>query len=139
MNKKTIVLDTNILLISIPSKSPYRPIFDGLLDHKYDLVITNEILSEYFEIISRKTTADIASNIAELLIVLNNVKKVDVYYKWNLIKQDPDDNKFVDCAIASGADYIVTNDQHFKILKNIEFPKVKIISVDDFLKMLANL
>ncbi len=77
---------------------------------------------------------DIGNNIAELLIVIENVKKVDVYYKWNLIEQDPDDNKFVDCAIASGTDYIVTNDRHFNILKKIEFPKLYILSVDDFLK-----
>jgi rRNA-processing protein FCF1 len=62
MNNRTIVLDTNILLISIPSKYPYRPIFDGLLENKYDLAITNEILSEYYEIISQKTTPDIANS-----------------------------------------------------------------------------
>ncbi|MBC8180569.1 PIN domain-containing protein [candidate division KSB1 bacterium] len=49
---------------------------------------------------------------------------------------DEDDNKFVDCAISSNADFIVTNDRHFNILKNIEFPKVNVINVDDFLNKL---
>ena len=46
------------------------------------------------------------------------------HYKWNRIIADYDDNKFVDCAFMSGADYIVTNDKHFNILKIIDFPKI---------------
>ncbi len=49
-----IVLDTNVLLVSIPKRSPYRIIFDNLLANKFDLVISNEILSEYTEIIAQK-------------------------------------------------------------------------------------
>jgi len=38
--------------------------------------------------------------------------------------QRPDDNKFVDCYIASGAHYLITHDSHFSILKSVAFPKV---------------
>lgn len=48
----------------------------------------------------------------------------------------PDDNKFVDCAIAGRVKYVVTKDKHFSILKDIPFPKVEIISIDDFLEEL---
>jgi len=48
-----VVLDTNSLLVSISKKSKYRPIFDGILQGKFTLLITNEILSEYTEIIER--------------------------------------------------------------------------------------
>ena len=131
-----VILDTNILLISLPSKSKYRPIFDSLINNKFQLMITNEILSEYLEIIEQKTNSEIANNVIKLLLSLNNVIKTEVYYKWNLIENDQDDNKFVDCAISSNADFIVTNDQHFKILQSIEFPKMNIISVDEFVKKL---
>lgn len=50
-----IVLDTNILLVSIPKKSPYRIIFDSLIEKKFTLIISNDILSEYAEIIAQKT------------------------------------------------------------------------------------
>ncbi len=63
--------------------------------------------------------------------------KTDVYYRWNLIKQDTDDNKFVDCAIAANANFIVTNDKHFKGLKNISFRKVEVISADEFLQKIT--
>lgn len=55
-----------------------------------------------------------------------------------MISQDPDDNKFVDCAIASNSDWIVTNDKHFHILKGIDFPRVNVISVEDFIHLLKN-
>ena len=45
-------------------------------------------------------------------------------------------NKFVDCAIASGADYIVTNDAHYRILEQISFPKVGTLSIKDFCELL---
>jgi predicted nucleic acid-binding protein len=52
------------------------------------------------------------------------------------ITNDPDDNKFVDCAIASNADYIVSQDSHFDILKFIDFPKVNVIRLEEFMKTL---
>jgi putative PIN family toxin of toxin-antitoxin system len=118
-----IVMDTNVLLVSIPKKSKYRLILDALIDGKFDLVVSNNILSEYTEIIERKANAIVANNIAEMLLNLDNLTKVDVYFEWKLINKDPDDNKYVDAAIVGSADYIVTNDQHFNILKSIDFPK----------------
>jgi predicted nucleic acid-binding protein len=55
------------------------------------------------------------------------------YYHFNLIPNDPDDNKFVDCAIAGNAKYIVTNDHHYDVLRNTSFPHVDVISLDDFM------
>ncbi len=57
-----IVLDTNVLLISLPKLSPYRLIFDKLIVGDYDLYVTNEIISEYFEIIEKKTNLSVATN-----------------------------------------------------------------------------
>ena len=54
-----------------------------------------------------------------------------------MIEVDEDDNKFVDCAISGNALFIVSNDNHFNILKSINFPKVTVIKVDDFMKMLG--
>jgi putative PIN family toxin of toxin-antitoxin system len=128
-----VVLDTNVLLISIPKKSKYRSIFDALINGHFQAVISNDILSEYVEIIEQKTTFLIASSIAELLLNLKNVEKVDIYFEWKLILSDLDDNKYVDAYVCGNADYIITNDHHFKILKQIEFPKVNILTIDEFL------
>lgn len=89
---------------------------------EYELMVSNEILSEYVEKIEEKANAIVANNIGEFLINSKYVNKIEVYYKWNLIERDPDDNKFVDCAVAGNANYIVSNDAHFNELKKIDFP-----------------
>ena len=53
-------------------------------------------------------------------------------FRFNLIVADPDDNKFVDCAIVANAEYIVSQDTHFDVLKEIEFPKVNVIRIEEF-------
>lgn len=132
-----VVLDTNALLVSIPKKSIYRPILNALIEGKFNLVISNDILSEYTEIIERKANAIVANNIAEMLLNLDNLNKVEVHFEWKLITNDPSDNKYVDAAIVGSADYIVTNDQHFKILKSVDFPKVKTITIEKFLSVIS--
>lgn len=134
---KQIVLDTNVLLISLPKISPFRPIFDDLVNGKFELLITEGIFQEYKEIIAQKTTPEIAENLAELLVQLKNVRNITVFYQWDLIKEDSDDNKFVDCAITGNAEFIVTNDKHFNVLKSIDFPKVKIKSAKSFLELIT--
>jgi len=46
------------------------------------------------------------------------------------------DNKFVDCAIAGNVDYLVSNDKHFNCLKKIDFPKLNLLSIDEFMDLL---
>ncbi len=57
---------------------------------------------------------------------------INKYYFWQLVPNDEDDEKFVDCAIAAGADYLVTNDRHFNHLKTLDFPKINIVNEDEF-------
>jgi len=65
-----------------------------------------------------------------------NVIFDEPYFKWNLIVPDADDNKFADLAIAGNADYVVTNDKHFNILKSVDFPVVNVISLNDFKRLI---
>ena len=133
-----IVLDTNVLLISIPRKSRYRPIFDALLNKKISLIISQDKLSEYVEIIADKATPSVANNVAELLLNLSNVLQVEIFYHWNLITEDKDDNKFVDATICGAAEFLVSNDKHFNVLAEVEFPPVKCISSEEFLERMSS-
>jgi uncharacterized protein len=58
------------------------------------------------------------------------------FFKWNLVEDDPDDNKFTDLVIAGNAHYLVTNDKHFNSLKKLEFPKLDIITLDEFKRII---
>lgn len=129
---RRFVIDTNVLLVSISSRSQYHWIFQGLIHQEFELAITTDILSEYEEIISDKYSITVAQNVIRTLLLLPNVIQANVYYNWNLIRNDRDDDKFVDCAIASNADAIITHDKHFNILENIPFPPVKIMDLSEF-------
>lgn len=72
------------------------------------------------------------------MVSAKNVDKVVVSFKLNLIENDPDDNKFVDCGFAGNVDYIVTNDSDYNILKNLDFRKINIISLEEFGELLKN-
>lgn len=131
---RRIVLDTNCLLMSIPKNSPYREVWNAFLEERIILCVSNEILEEYLEILSRKITESIANNVISTILNRPNVLLITPYYKFELIQSDVDDNKFVDCAIAAEAEYLVSNDAHFNILKNKPFPKVNVINLISFLK-----
>ena len=132
-----IVLDTNCLLMSLSRRSRYYPIWRGFVDGKYSLCITNDILAEYEEILTQKVGPQITSNIIQALLDLPNTKMVQVYYHLHLITADPDDDKFVDCAFKANARYIVTQDHHYDVLRNIPFPKIEVVDIDEFLNILG--
>ena len=77
-------------------------------------------------------TKEIAQNVVEAIARLNTTVYQEVYIHFGLIIKDLDDNKFVDCAIASNAEYIVANDSHFNVLKEIDWPKVLIMTIKEF-------
>jgi putative PIN family toxin of toxin-antitoxin system len=132
MNKLRIVLDTNILLVSVSSRSKYHWIFQKILNGVFDLYVTTEILAEYEEIIASKYNEVVAENVLRALLKLPNVHRQTIYYHWNLISTDPDDNKFADCAVSANAHYLVSNDKHFRVLAKVGFPKIEVLTMEAF-------
>ncbi|MBE6286997.1 MAG: putative toxin-antitoxin system toxin component, PIN family [Mediterranea massiliensis] len=133
MSRK-IVLDTNCLVQMISIHSPYRPAWQAFREGRYILCVSNDILNEYTEVFERVANAVVAHNIVNAITHSPYTQKFDPYFRFGLIEQDPDDNKFVDCAIIAGADYIVTEDLHFNVLKTIPFPNVSIKRLDEFIR-----
>ena len=129
-----VVIDTNCLLQIISRKSPYRPIWDAFLDGRYDLCVSNDILDEYQEILGQLITPTVAENVVLLILNRENVRLVDPHFRMELITADPDDNKFVDCAFASGADYLVSEDSHFNVLRDTPFPHLNLVTLDEFMQ-----
>jgi len=133
-----IVLDTNCIIQSIPRQSRYRKVWDSLVRGEHVLCVSTEILEEYVEILQQLTDYDTAELIVKTIINSPFVELVTPYYHFEMIKADPDDNKFVDCAIAAGARYVVTNDHHYDVLRQTPFPHVDVISLDDFTTLIQH-
>ncbi len=133
---KRVVLDTNCLLASISSRSDFFIVWRGLHEGKYTLCVSNDILAEYEEIIAQKTTPTVAKHVVDALVDSDYVEFVDPQFRLGLIRKDPDDNKFVDCAFAANAAFIVSNDHHFDVLESIEFPKIMVLRLQQFAAML---
>ncbi len=132
-----LVLDTNSLIQCISRRSRYHKLWLSFLDGRNMLCVTTEILDEYVEILERNTSPLFAS--LALDVITNNPHTLFVtpYYKFNLITADPEDNKFVDCAVASNAKYIVTEDRHYDVLRTISFPQIEVVGLDDIMEELS--
>ena len=129
---RRIVLDTNCLLAVLPSQSPYHNVWTDFLEGQLELCVSNEILSEYEEVLSIKTNPAFAEAIIKTLINKRNLIRITPTWRFRLIESDPDDNKFVDCAICGQSELIVSNDKHFDILKSINFPYVKVMRIQEY-------
>lgn len=137
--QRNTVLDTNCLLQIIARQSKNYFLWEGFLNGDYSLYYTTEILEEYEEILSIKANSIIASMVIEIIKQAPNSFPVDAHFHWNLITHDPDDNKFVDCAIVANADFIVSEDRHFKELESVNFPKVIVVRLKEFARMYRNI
>ncbi len=133
---RRIVIDTNCLIAILPSKSPYHKVWTDFLEQQLEICVSNEILMEYEEIISEKTSLAFAEAIIKTLINKPNFIRVYPTWRFGYIVADPDDNKFVDCAICGRAELLVSNDKHFNILKDIGFPYVRVLRIQDFVQIL---
>lgn len=134
-----IVLDTNCLVSSFSRQSPYFKIWEAFFEGMFTLCVTNEIVMEYEEILTRKLGHAIAENIIKALLQHSHTKRFEIFYHFGIIKADPDDNKFVDCAIVANVRYIVTEDRHYNILRATLFPRVDIVDLDGFMRHLQQI
>ncbi len=137
MQSDRIVLDTNSLLVSISRRGSAYPVWRGFQNGEYTLCVTNEILAEYEEVIARNTNIQVARNVVDYIVQSKNVEFIDPFFKLHLITADPDDNKFVDCAFAAGATFIVSDDTHYDVLKEIPFPQILVLRLKAFVERLS--
>ena len=125
-----VVIDTNILISGIFWKGKPYKILELWMKNRFDLIITQEILNEYIEVIERMNSNKIFVSKWKSLIV-NNSKMIKSPQIFNLCT-DKDDNKFLDCSYSGKADYLVSGDKHLLSLKS-EF-SIKIVKATEFLK-----
>ncbi len=127
------VLDTNILISAVFWRgAPYNIVLNAL-KNKYSLCLSQEILTELEEKLSLKFKFP-KDKIEEHIWILREYGQIiDPAIKIDIIKEDPDDNRILECAVSCNADYIVSGDRH--LLKLKEFKGIKIVTAKDFLDL----
>lgn len=116
----TVCIDTNVVLGMFTARHLCRPIFDAWFAGELRWAVTTEILLEYEEVMQRQAGPQKAATMLRLIDWVDARHGTMIFlspaFRFHLITLDPDDDKFVDCAVAAAAEYIITDDQHFALL-----------------------
>lgn len=131
-----VVIDTNVFIsgVLVEAGNPSLVIKAWKRAQKYQLFITEEIIQEILKVMHRlNVNADIIAD-WDKVIRKNAIFAVPAR-KIEAIKEDPSDNKFLECAVEAQADYIISGDKHLK--KLVEFERIKIIDARRFLDILS--
>ena len=135
-----IVLDSNVWISGLIWEGKPGQILRAAQYNKLRILISEEIIAEISRVLKYPklkndyepaglSREDIIALIVKLAIVIQVTEKVDVVY------EHPADNKFIECALAGKANYVITGDKH--ILKIGAYKKIKILTVSDFLQILT--
>ena len=131
-----VVLDTNILISAIVFGGKPRAVLEAAIKGQIQLVLTVEIIEETRGLLEGRKfqfPRDIADLIVQELEALAEIVKPKE--RLSVIEKDPEDNRVLECAIESQADYIVTGDLHLLEIK--EFQGTKIMTPVEFLEFLG--
>ncbi len=131
------VIDTNCLRASIPPKSPFYHLYLHFRATRFEWFVSTEILLEYEEILTSTYSFNTAQLVLHQLAVAPNVVFAEAAYRWQLVENDPDDDKFSDLALSVNADYLVSDDTDFNVFKSLPFPKLKVVGLEEFLALLS--
>lgn len=126
-----IVIDTNVVMSAIFFGGKPSILLSLLEEGKFEAYVSFEIVSEYYEIFNRmvnKTHKKLSLRTLE--IVLASMKFITNNHSLS-VSCDKDDDKFIECALSSGATYIVSGDNDLLAIKNHN--GIQILKVSDFL------
>lgn len=125
--KPKLVIDTNVLITTINRNNPEFNIYEAFERKDFDWIVSTEVLAEYAEQVTEFYSESTANLVLDVLCTATNVVFTEPYYRWGIIQEDPDDNKFADLAISSAADALITFDKHFNVFRKLPFPRLNIL------------
>lgn len=132
-----VVLDTNVFVSSFFGGNP-KKIIDLWKNGKITLCVSDKILDEYVSVLTRLGLDTKA--VEELLALFKKGFNMEFAFKTpelHVVEADPEDNKFIECAVALKCFYIVSGDKHLKNIKS--YKGIKILSPKEFLELFESL
>ncbi len=132
----TVVIDTNVLVPALNERHAFSCILDRWVAGDLTWAVSTDVLMEYEEVITRMLGVRRWGKLSRLMDVMEagqeNLIHVATYFQFLTITGDRDDDKFADCSIAAHADYIITEDRHFRTLADAGY-KPQPIAPQDFI------
>jgi len=132
-----ITADTNVLISATFWHGPSDRIISKAEAKEIRLVLSEQIIKEYAEVLDYEEIQNkiknknlVMKHTLSKIISISNI--IGTKTKLNVIKDDPDDNKILECAIDGNVDFIVSNDRH--LLKLKEYGNIPILTPDEFAK-----
>jgi uncharacterized protein len=132
-----VVIDTNVLRATIKKGNFERFIYDAFKAELLEWIVSTEVLIEYEEKLNEFFSSQTAELVLGILENAPNTIFTEPAFRWAIITKDPDDNKFSDLAISANADCLITYDKHFNIFKTLDFPPLKVVTPQEFKKILG--
>src|SRR3989344_2606295 len=134
-----VTVDTNILISASFWYGASERIINKAENKEIVLVLSEQILEEYHKVLDyeeiKEKIKDKVLEMKQALLRIGIISEiVEVKSKIELIKEDPADNKIIECAVDGKVDYIITKDNH--LLKYKEYKGIKIITPEEFLKII---
>ena len=134
---RKVVLDTNILVSALLFKGELEGVVDCWKNGRIIPVLSKKTFAE-FKTVLEYPKFSLSRQDIQMIIeqeVLPYFEIVEVSNKTENVCRDPDDDKFIDCAISASAKFIVTGDRDFLDIGG--FKSVRIINASTLLKMLS--
>lgn len=132
-NLKKVVFDTNILISAfVFPEGTVRELINLSIKRKISIYVSNSIILEYCKVLDSKfnwTEEEIKENIK---FISKITEIIDTDIKIDIIKEDEDDNKIIECAVAADVDAIISGDKHLLNIK--KYKNIPILKPADFLK-----
>lgn len=125
-----VVLDTNVLISALGWNGNEKKVLLETLSDDIDLLLSEDIINEFLHVLSYDKLSHIPIEKISLFveIIVETSIIVDTKTKLLVIKDDPQDNRILECAVDGKADYVISGDKHLldlKIYKGIEILNAK--------------
>ncbi len=130
-----VVFDTNIFISAAISRGNESKLLIAAHNGVFKIVTSLSILKEFKEVISRPKFGFSNDQIKNLILHIIEISEiVEPNIRLDIVKDDPADNKILECAVFSKADIIVSGDKHLLNLKKIK--NIPIIKSSELLQRL---
>ncbi|MDO8517056.1 MAG: putative toxin-antitoxin system toxin component, PIN family [Nanoarchaeota archaeon] len=139
MFQMKITIDTNVLISGSFWAGASDKILEKIENKEIELFLSKDIIEEFSEVLDyeeiknkiRDKGLELRRTIEKIISISTIIEPLE---KFDIVEEDPDDNKILECAVEGKVNYIISQDKH--LLKLKEFQDIKILTPEEFCSIL---